>query len=1420
MLSIKQRLSIEKIKNKNILALLIGLWVYTGISLGDIYIEDDIQTYSSLSSTIVYMSGNSELHLTSGTTPLSGCQIHLNSTGAFLFLEKIKPSVVNTSAYLNQIRVNGAAASVNSNVRLVEYVSGTVVIPHSASFTPLQIYSGFNFTGSSMSLGLYTYYKDVASLGALNNHIRSFILKRGYMATFASNPDGTGDSRVYVAQDSDFYIVAVPKELYDSISFVRAVPWRWTSKKGWCGGGSDADKVDSKWSYDWDNVATSSLNREYVPMRHNSGWNAYSNINNKQNSTHALGFNEPDKSDQANMTVEQVIEAWPNLVASGLRLGSPATSDGGLSWLYSFIDQADARNYRVDFVAVHKYHDGQSIASITNWLAAIHERTGRPLWITEWNDGCNWTGGDPTDPYAHAARIDEMISAMDSMPFVERYAIYNWCSNRELISGGVLTPAGEVYLAHQSPAGYAQVPGKGGFGCAYYTFDGHAMDSLFFANNGSVQGGAGYAAGHNGQAIELDGINDYVMLPENLTDGDDFTFAAWVYWNGGGQWQRIFDFGHRNTRYMMLTPRSGNNTLRFDITTTGNTSPQRMETTQLASGQWVHVAVTLSGKTGKLFVNGSQAASNTNMTINPSDLRASANYLGRSHYAQDPFFKGRLDEVHIINYALTNAQIAALYNGTAGLYAPMFIQDSLSKPSTVEGSAYSETLFYDAGDADADDLLTFSKISGPSWLHVSADGTLSGTPGSGDVGQNVFIVRVTDSFGAYDEATLTIQVEGKGLRARYEFEGSAYDSTGFYHGTTTGSPAYLSGQFGQAINLDGVDDFVTLPAKVASNLNAVTVSAWINWDGGSAWQRIFDFGNGTSQYLFLTPSNGSVMRFAVKNGGSEQTLSASPPAVGQWVHVAVALNGSVGTLYVNGSPKATHSSMTIRPSDFNPSQNYIGKSQFSADPLFDGRIDDFRIYNYALSSSEIAAVYTASLLPPPPYFDGTAVSASRIDLSWDAVPGAAGYKIARSTASGGPYESVDDSAIGTTCSDTDLLGNLTYYYVIASVNEIGPGAYSPEIAVTTLPGQPTPWQGIVRPIPGQIEAEYYDDGGQNVSYYDTTPGNSGGQFSRIYGGVDLFACSDVGGGYAVGDIQSGEWLLYTVTSSASEVSLYARLASLQSGNQIRVLLDDVPLAVVEVPNTGSLSAWATVSVEGVSLPDSSHALLKLEFTGSDFRVNWVAFQSQSPYLGYPSALPGRIQFEDFDSGGQNISYYDTTAGNTYEEYRSDEDVDIMSVPGGYGVYMSPGEWMEYTCTSEPGLYTMSIRHASNQKTQTLRLSDESAVLAEVELPKTGGYSNWQDTLVSDVFLSGGQGHILRFTMAASTALLDYVDFIRQENPADFDGSGFVDLEDFSILSSQWLREPAEPSADAAPQGGDNWVDLQDLIALAENWLSH
>ena len=140
-------------------------------------------------------------------------------------------------------------------------------------------------------------------------------------------------------------------------------------KKAGEGSSSGADRFGAGSHYDYNNSSYSTLDVEYVPMRHNPNWNSYDNFLNKYTSTHSLGFNEPDNSvDDGYSTVEGAIASWPNMLKSGLRVGSPAVTDGGLSWLYSFMDQCEERNYRVDFVAFHFYRRGYTAQGLYDML--------------------------------------------------------------------------------------------------------------------------------------------------------------------------------------------------------------------------------------------------------------------------------------------------------------------------------------------------------------------------------------------------------------------------------------------------------------------------------------------------------------------------------------------------------------------------------------------------------------------------------------------------------------------------------------------------------------------------------------------------------------------------------------------------------------------------------------------------------------------------------------------------------------------------------------------------------------------------------------------------------------------------------------------------------------------------------------------
>ena len=197
----------------------------------------------------------------------------------------------------------------------------------------------------------------------------------------------------------------------------------------------------------------------------------------------------------------------------------------------------------------------------------------------------------------------------------------------------------------------------------------------------------------------------------------------------------------------------------------------------------------------------------------------------------------------------------------------------------------------------------------------------------------------------------------KSLIACWGMEGNLQDETdNMMDAAAFGKESYTDKQFkhGQK-SLSFTDNYVQLPYEVA-NSDELTVSLWLYWRGSTnKWQRIFDFGNGTDSYFFLTPSTGSVMRFAIKNGGEEQQVDAPRLSGSKWLHVAVTMGHDKTSIYVDGKEVASSTGITIRPSDVHPLLNYLGRSQFNSDPFFTGFMDDVRIYNYALSADEVKA---------------------------------------------------------------------------------------------------------------------------------------------------------------------------------------------------------------------------------------------------------------------------------------------------------------------------------------------------------------------------------------------------------------------------------------------------------------------------------
>ena len=180
------------------------------------------------------------------------------------------------------------------------------------------------------------------------------------------------------------------------------------------------------------------------------------------------------------------------------------------------------------------------------------------------------------------------------------------------------------------------------------------------------------------------------------------------------------------------------------------------------------------------------------------------------------------------------------------------------------------------------------------------------------------------------------------------------------HASLLGGPRWISGYYGEGIKLDGGDDYAVLPiGSLISSLGSATFTTWVNFSNvGGAWQRIFDFGSGTQTYIFLCPRTGSngPMRLAITTSGAagEFLINASSTLPSGWRHVAAAIRPGSMQLYLDGLLVASGSTSVV-PSDLGTTMsNWLGRSQYAADGYFNGSLDDFRIYNYAMSADEIS----------------------------------------------------------------------------------------------------------------------------------------------------------------------------------------------------------------------------------------------------------------------------------------------------------------------------------------------------------------------------------------------------------------------------------------------------------------------------------
>lgn len=186
-----------------------------------------------------------------------------------------------------------------------------------------------------------------------------------------------------------------------------------------------------------------------------------------------------------------------------------------------------------------------------------------------------------------------------------------------------------------------------------------AIDS-WGANHGILQTTATRAAGHSGLALKLDGTAaSYATLPTGIVSTlSNFTISAWVKMDALANWMRVFDFGTGTNKYMFLSVQAGSaNVMRYAIKN-GGAEKQVSFNYVLPLNTWTYFAVTQSGNTCTLYINRTAVASNTAVSIKPSNIGSTnQNYLGKSQF-NDPMFKGAIDGFKIYSRALSAQEIS------------------------------------------------------------------------------------------------------------------------------------------------------------------------------------------------------------------------------------------------------------------------------------------------------------------------------------------------------------------------------------------------------------------------------------------------------------------------------------------------------------------------------------------------------------------------------------------------------------------------------------------------------------------------------------------------------------------------------------------------------------------------------------------
>lgn len=318
--------------------------------------------------------------------------------------------------------------------------------------------------------------------------------------------------------------------------------------------------------------------------------------------------------------------------------------------------------------------------------------------------------------------------------------------------------------------------------------------------------------------------------------------------------------------------------------------------------------------------------------------------------------------------------------------------------------------------------------------------------------------------------------------------------------------------------------------------------------------------------------------------------------------------------------------------------------------------------------------------------------------------------------------------------------------------------------ITPSPSQQQPFTGVPFELPGTLQLENFDKGGEGVTFHDTDTVNQGGAYRTESADTQAIPAS-AGGGYSLAFTRPGEWTEYTFNAAADQAGRYdliLRYAAPLEGGSFRLDLDGRAItAPTPAFATGGWQTYKTLTFYDMNFAPGTHVLRLSQYNAGSYGyvANFDSIQFNRHRLPRPGSpwIPGQtIDAEDYDEGSEGATYHDTEpadlgGGNIYKG----EGVDVeghLTPSGAYYAnvaYTKAGEWLEYTVQNPNPtdlLAALDVRLASLRPGGRFHLTLDGTSVASFAAPATGSWQTYT-TLTSPKTIRVTPGtHVLRLTM--------------------------------------------------------------------------